>query len=242
MRDGAVLNAENLVIAECASGESTPTLVVDNGTIQGSITVNGGTLKGSGTLGTLTMNGGELVVGNSPGVQTYEGDVVLNDVEVTFSLADFDAAATEDAQGWDAAAYSVIDMQGNNLTIGDNVTFIFEVGGEALRQLMSPTGEEVSFNLELFRNIDTLTLNDKTIEDLIAASEFIITSDEEGLQDGLYAEYAGQNVTDYVTSDISTTEDGKVVLNVTMTTVPEPTTATLSLLALAALVARHRRR
>ncbi len=242
VKDGAVLKVDDLVIAESASGESAPTLVVDNGTIQGSITVNGGTVKGSGTLGSLTMNGGELVVGNAPGVQTYEGDVVLNEVEVTFSLADFDAAATEDAQGWDSAAYSVIDMQGHNLTIGEDVTFTFEIGGEALRQLMSPTGEEVSFNLELFRNVDTLTLNDKTIADLIANSEFVVTSDEEGLLDGRYAAYAGQNITEHVTSAFYTDEDGKVVLNVTMTTVPEPTTATLSLLALAALAARRRRK
>ncbi len=60
------MKADNLVIAESASGESTPTLVVDNGTVSGSITVENGTVKGSGTLGALTMNGGELVVGNSP--------------------------------------------------------------------------------------------------------------------------------------------------------------------------------
>ncbi len=242
VRDGAVLKADNLVIAESASGESTPTLVVDNGTIQGSITVNGGTVKGSGTLGALTMNGGDLVVGDSPSVQTYNGDVVLNEVAVTFCLADFDDAASAETQGWDSSAYSVIDMNGHNLTIGEDVTFTFEIGGEALSQLMSPSGEPISFSLELFRNIDTLTLNDETIAELIAASEFIITSDEEGLQDGLYAKYAGRNITEYVTSDISTTEDGKVVLNVSMTTVPEPTTATLSLLALAALAARRRRR
>ncbi|MBR3925875.1 MAG: PEP-CTERM sorting domain-containing protein [Akkermansia sp.] len=242
VRDGAVLKADNLVIAESASGESTPTLVVDNGTIQGSITVNGGTVKGSGTLGALTMNGGDLVVGDSPSVQTYNGDVVLNEVAVTFCLADFDDAASAETQGWDSSAYSVIDMNGHNLTIGEDVTFTFEIGGEALSQLMSPSGEPIRFSLELFHNIDTLTLNDETIAELIAASEFIITSDEEGLQDGLYAKYAGRNITEYVTSDISTTEDGKVVLNVSMTTVPEPTTATLSLLALAALAARRRRR
>ncbi len=167
---------------------------------------------------------------------------MLNDVEVTFSLADFDKAASAENYGWESGAYSVIDMDGYNLTIGENVTFTFEIGGEALSQLMSPSSEPINFSLELFRNIDTLTLNDESIEELIASSEFIITSDEDGLLDDRYAAYAGQNITEYVTSDISTTEDGKVVLNVTMTTVPEPTTATLSLLALAALVARRRRR
>ena len=138
---------------------------------------------------------------------------------------------------------SVIDMNGHNLTIGDGVSFVFEVGGQALAQLIDPNSEEsYSFELELFRNVDTLTLDNKTIEELIADSEFVITSDEEGLLDGRYDGWAGMNITEHITSALYTEEDGTVVLNVTMTAVPEPTTATLSLLALAALAARRRRR
>ena len=265
VKEGAVLKADNLVVAESASGESSPTLVVDNATVTTNklsfgagttlesnngtisstegITVNGGTVKGSGTFCALTMNGGELIVGNSPGVQTYEGDVELNDTVVTFSLSDLTTPATEELMGWEAKAYSVIDMNGHNLTIGDGVSFVFEVGGQALAQLIDPNSEEsFSFELELFRNVDTLTLDNKTIEELIADSEFVITSDEEGLLDGRYDGWAGMNITEHITSALYTEEDGTVVLNVTMTAVPEPTTATLSLLALAGLAMRRRRK
>jgi len=60
------------------------TVVVDNGALQvdgsftdGSFTVNGGLLKGTGTVSTVTMNGGTLKPGDGPGVFHIQGDLTI---------------------------------------------------------------------------------------------------------------------------------------------------------------------
>ncbi len=246
VRNNATLTVDNATYStssmEVGSGAA---LINNNGTISSTVAIvlNDGSIQGSGTFSAMTMEHGKLVVGNSPGLQVYTGNVELKEGDVIFSLSNFNQSATAETQGWDSAAYSVIDMNGHNLTISKDVSFTIEIGGEALDLLMAPsTGETVSFSLELFRNVDSLTLNGIEIADLIANTEFVITSDEEGLLDGRYASFAGLNITENITSAFYTEEYGKVVLNVTIGSVPEPSTATLSLLALAALAARRRRK
>jgi hypothetical protein len=54
------------------------TFRVDGSMSDGSFTVNGGALSGTGTVSTVTMNGGTLSPGTGPGVLHVQGDLVVN--------------------------------------------------------------------------------------------------------------------------------------------------------------------
>ena len=241
---GATMTGESLSVSgENATLHNDGSIAMSEG-----ITVEGGTVKGSGTFSGLTMNGGSLVVGNSPGLQTYTDDVDLTDGTVTFSLADAGTAATADTHGWGAAAYSTIDMGGNTLTLGGDVSFVLEIGGSALETLVATADASLSFCLSLIQNIDSqsLTLSDAVLAELLGNTSIIITSDAEGLFDGAQ-HLAGRDITSMLSNAGYSYEGNTLVFSATVKndgslTVPEPTTATLSLLALAALAARRRRK
>ena len=57
---------------------NTGTLTVNGSIANSAITVNAGTLAGSGTLGNTTINGGTLSPGNSIGTITVNGNLVLS--------------------------------------------------------------------------------------------------------------------------------------------------------------------
>lgn len=217
---------------------------------QGSIskvTMEGGKVSGSGSFAGLKMLGGELVVGNSPGLQTYTEAVDISNGTVTFSLANADTAATNEIHGWSAEAYSTIDMRGNALTLGGDVRFVLEIGGSALATLVAAEGTTLTFNLNLIQNIatDSLTLNQETLTNLLNNTSIIITHDAAGLTENTIA-LAGKDITAML-SDASYAYIGNsLTFSGTLTydsnrIIPEPTTVTLSLLALTALAARRRK-
>lgn len=247
------VDGQHAVVTNNGTMEFTEEVKVKNGHLdnQGSIskvTLEGGKVSGSGIFAGLEMLGGELVVGNSPGLQTYTDDVELTEGEVTFSLADTETAATADTHGWGAAAYSTIDMGENALTLGENVNFVLEIGGAALESLVAADGASLTFSLSLIQNIgaESLTLDSNALAALLGNTIIMITSDAEGLSAGtLYL--AGRDITALLSDGSYGYEGNTLVFKGTVTndgslTVPEPTTATLSLLALAVLVGRRRRR
>lgn len=78
-------------------------------------------------------------------------------------------------------------------------------------------------------------------------SQFIITGEVEGLPVAYGEELAGTNVGQYVTDVEYIVDSGNLVVSCVVAingniSIPEPTTATLSLLALTLLVSRRRRR
>lgn len=268
VKEGAVLKAGELVVAESASGESTPTVSVENATLttekltivnggtlvnnNGTITtttepinVTNGTVMGSGRFSALTMDGGDLIVGNSPGRQIFDGDVVLNNVDVIFSISDFTSPATAETHSWASGVYSVLDLNGHNLVLGDDVNIVIELGGLALEQVLSH--QSINFEMDIFQNIDELTIQDKTFADLLNQTTFVVTTDEDALVDSPYVDMAGVDVSDMITTTFYSESEGETQHNVSLKVniagaVPEPTTATLSLLALAGLAARRRRK
>ena len=246
---GATMTGESLTVSgENATLHNDGSIAMSEG-----ITVEGGTVKGSGSFSALTLDGGELVVGNSPGLQTYTGDLDLNEGVVTFSLADAGTAATADTHGWGAAAYSTIDMGGNALTLSEDVNFVLEIGGAALENLVAQTGNTLIIDMVMIQNIGNLTTDEKTLASIFENLTVVITSDIEGLSADTQF-LAGKDITDLLTLDVygAVSGDGadgntNVVLTATLTnngsvTIPEPTTATLSLLALVGLAARRRRK
>lgn len=204
----------------------------NNGVIDARTTVDG-TLKGSGIMSATTItSSGALIVGNSPGLQTFTGDLRLEAGSVTtFSVASLQTAATAENHGWDSGTYSQITLSNSACLYADEAAcFVIAFGGEELMQLtVGETG--LSFALTLVyggvaaENIDT--------EALLAHTTFTITDEEGGRPELPFI----INVCDAVYA----VEGSNLVLHGQLSVTPEPATATLSLLALAALAARRRR-
>ncbi len=250
--DKLYVNGKHAVVTNDGSMEFTEEVRVKDGRLNNNgsisrVTLEGGKVTGSGSFAGLQMFGGELVVGNSPGLQTYTDDVALTEGMVTFSLADAGTAATADTHGWSAAAYSTIDMSGNALTIGADIHFVLEIGGAALEALTATSDGTLTFSLNLIQNIasESLTLNSEALAELLSNTSIIITSDAEGLTSSTLF-LTGRDITSMLSDAGYYYEGNTLVFKGSITndgslTIPEPTTATLSLFTLAALAARRRR-
>ncbi|MBQ2380195.1 MAG: hypothetical protein II295_07370 [Akkermansia sp.] len=242
---GATMTGESLSVSgENATLHNDGSIAMSEG-----ITVDGGTVKGSGTFSGLSMNGGSLVVGNSPGLQTYQGALELKATDVVFSVAGYEQAADATTYGWNVGVYSTIDMGGNSLTLTGETTLTIAFGADALGTLVnSTTAEPLSFSLTLFQNVGNVGFFDESMLALmLEQTRFIVTSEVEGLP-AWAAELKGADVSEYVVSDSSyyTVSGTNVVfvgsIAVNGNLIPEPATATLSLLALTLLAARRRRK
>lgn len=200
----------------------------------------GGTLKGSGTFGATQVEG-SLIVGNSPGLQTYTDDLVFgNSATITFSVAGT-TAATEGNSGWESGTYSQIFMKdGAAVTLSPAASLVIAFGGSELCSSVEPLGTlDQAFVLELIRGgvdfsdtlLDTLNTMDTT--------SFILSA-EEGAIPMMTEGYNLWSLS--VTDAVYSVQGDSLVLSGTvhLTRTPEPATATLSLLALAALAARRR--
>ena len=111
----------------------------------------------------------------------------------------------------------------------------------------STTAEPLTFSLTLVQDIGNVAyFTDEMQAGLVGQTQFIITTEMEGLN-GLNRELAGLSLNDYGSQVSYALNGNHLVLTVTVATnglliIPEPTTATLSLLAPAALAARRRRK
>ena len=211
-------------------------LFTNDGTITSALTINGGEVSGSGTFSNLILNSGKLVVGNSPGLQTYTGDLELYGGEVIFSVAGFDKPASAADCSWDDSVYSYIDMSGASFLFNDNAEITLSVGGEALQLFENAHSVTDTIELVLMQNVgNASTLNLALLADI---TQLVVTSESAGYSDSSFS--IGSSLTDYYQSIDYKIDGNNVVLSVRL--VPEPTTATLSLLALAGLATRRRRR
>lgn len=189
--------------------------------------VYGGTLQGCGTMSTtIIQQEGKLIVGNSPGRQTYTGKLTVEG-SVEFSVDDllYGVPATAETAGWGNKSYSTIDMGGNQLFLNGCVTLT--LGKVAMGQL----NDSGHFELVLVQNIGNA---DAYTESLLASL----------LEKTNFADINGELVS-MNTPLLTGTHYEKRGNNLVLTngpTTPEPATATLSLLALAALASRRRRK
>ena len=212
-------------------------LFTNDGTITSALTINGGEVSGSGTFSNLILNSGKLVVGNSPGLQTYTGDLELFGGEVVFSVAGFDEPASADVDcSWDESVYSSIDMSGASFLFNENAGITLSIGGEALKLFENAHSVTDTIELVLMQNVgNAITLDLALLADI---TQLVVTSESAGYSDSSFS--AGSSLAGYYQSIDYKINGNNVVLSVRL--VPEPTTATLRLMALAGLAARRRRR
>ncbi len=177
------------------------------------------------------LNLDELVVASQKTVSAYTGTEAdaAAEANVTVSKrAEFGAGAVLNAN-LTLAAGATLEVGVGGLNMGSTLTLNqgLTLGSDTLSRVQ---GLSVGESTTLFRGVDGLKLADTsytsiTTEDSILASPWFtnLTGDQYALT------YTG-------------TDNGSLSITMMSAAVPEPTTATLSLLALAALAARRRRK
>lgn len=224
------------------------TLLCENGTL-GEVTLSsGGTLHGSGKYKNVTVNGGTLSVGNSPGQQKFtdHGVLTLSQATLEFYVAGWRYASSLDDTGWSSGTYSNIDMSGaNKLDVQSIDSIIFYVGGDALKALSTRN----TLTLDIVDGINSYNFLLNMLEDMAANTKFIVA---EGAPNDTNWQ-AGQDITQYINFEYRFNDNSWMYMpnsislvgsftGATPPAVPEPATSTLSLLALAGLCARRRRK
>ncbi|MBQ3525317.1 MAG: hypothetical protein IJA63_03495 [Akkermansia sp.] len=215
-------------------------VVTNDGVLSGS--VNGaGTVQGSGEIGTISL--GELstfVVGEPITGLEVSGDFTMGAGSTTvFNVAGMEtAAAAGSSDTWSSCSYANIIMQTEDgvVTIADDACVSIVFGGDTIfdASLANPDNDnriEWVFSLTL---ISSGVSGEVDLEKLLSNTDFSITTDAVGIPS------IGGTVS-VSNASYSVTEQGALVLSGTLT-IPEPSTATLSLFALAALAMRRRRR
>ena len=219
----------------------------NNGVMSLATTMTGGVLKGSGTFAGVTVdNGGTLIVGNSPGRQTYTGDLSVNLGDIVFGVSGWDTAADEDNVGWSSGTYSNVVMNGNSLTLGGGSEIRFGVGNGALAALLGSDGG-TEFSMTIATGIGNGGYFDSDLLRQLADQTIFYVTDEAGAN---ITNDAGLNAGDSLNTRITDLKYNLVdntALCVSgvywrdVPPVPEPGTATLGMLALCALASRRRR-
>ena len=198
----------------------------------------GATLKGSGTFAGVTVDGGTLIVGNSPGRQTYTGDLAVNLGDIVFSVDGWDTAADATTAGWGNGVYSNINMGNNAFTVGNDGNIIIALSDEASQALTMGTGE---LDLTLISNMGN-TLSEDDLQGLMLRTSFMLSGEQKDALDtplALNLSKAAYLMRDnaLVLTSLAGTDNP-----VPPAPVPEPATGTLGLLALAALAGCRRRK
>ena len=219
-------------------------------TISGAVSLTvsgGGVLKGSGTFASVTVDdGGTLIVGNSPGRQTYTGDLSVNLGEIVFGVSGWETAADEDNVGWGSGTYSNVAMTNGSLTLGEGCQISFGVADGALAALLSGNGG--SFSMTIATGIGNGDYFGSDLLRQLADQTIFYVADEAG---AAIANNAGLNAGDTLNTRISDLRYELVDNTQLCITgvfwreaplVPEPMTGTMTLLALASLAARRRKR
>ena len=217
----------------------------------------GGVLTGSGNFGQVVLKeGSTLKVGNGPGVQVYQDSLSVYAANLVFTIDDaysWKHWAKVGEEGWNSSRYSTIEMNGNALTL-KNPEFTMALGSDILERAARTDDLDnvlgmniyITMDLRLIAGLNSMSDPYKVYEgyeDFYKNTHFMLSEDDaELVAKGLEATFTPVNMSFYVNGQELYMQTG---LNVTLAkapAVPEPTTSTLSLLALASLCARRRRK
>lgn len=209
------------------SGKGT---LVNDGTVIGKTRVNGtGELHGSGTFGTTTVTGGgKVFVGDdAPVTQTYTGNLTLAESSTSFSVTDLTLPSAEAQSEWISASHSLIKMEEDaRFAITDDAKFLIDFCGDVLPS-KAPTVDLGDFSI--------LLVEGGVGSDVAALCGTL-------LNNSVFTFHLPDSAADAWTANIKGAH--YLVANnnlyLVANSIPEPATATLSLLALAGLCARRR--
>lgn len=212
----------------------------------------GGVLTGSGNFGQVVLKeGSTLKVGNGPDLQVFQNTLDVYSANLVFSIDDamsWKDSATADHNGWGSYTYSTVAMSNKPLNMYDpEFTFVLgenilkRIAGQDLQTMVGQTFSTSStqkMDMILFSNIQNY--GDYPILLDGYTTNFVLSEDL--LAQGYTADIIMRDMQYYMDGNDMCLKTG---LNVTLAkapAVPEPTTSTLSLLALASLCARRRRK
>ena len=247
---GATLTVSNATYnTRSMEVKSQGTLVNDNGTISSTnaIVVNGGIVQGSGTFSAITLNSGKLLVSNSSGQMNFTGDLVLGDGEIRFSVDGFEAVAPD---YWENSVCSSVNMGGQKFIFDSDSVLSVGFSGNT-QDVLAAAGETgtLTFSLTLVQNVGNVSFfTEEVLAAMLKNTQLRLTPDT---SDSRAISMNGEDITRYAHNLKYSIETGNssgtcnIVLSGSfgrVDVVPEPTTATLSLLALAGLALRRRRK
>lgn len=177
------------------------------------------------------LNLDELVVASGKTVSAYTGTEATAAAEANVTVnkrAEFGAGAVLNAN-LTLAAGATLEVGVGGLNMGSTLTLNqgLTLGADTLSRVQ---GLSVGESATLFRGVDGLTLGN--------TSYTSITTEDSMLASPWFTNLTGDQ---YVLT-YTGTDNGSLSITMMSAAVPEPTTATLSLLALAALAARRRRK
>jgi len=214
---GTLIVASGASISSSATTVSTGAQLKVNGTA-GAVNVNG-TLSGSGTVGALTLNsGGTLAVGNSPGQLSAASAIWNGGSTFQFEITDAMGLA---GTSWDLfAASGLLDLTTISAANKMNLT--------VLSTALQNYDVDTSYTW-MFAKASSLNGTESWISDLDVTDRFVIDS----------AGFNG-NTQPGRGFKVSTGTDGGFA-TLSLQAVPEPSSASLLVLGLAAVLARSRR-
>ena len=245
VKEGAVLKAGTLVVTESVSGESIPTLEVNNATLTANkITLEADTIltNTKGTINGIDDNSLlEIVGGKVENSGTISMNIAMESGELTATDGSAFAGIT--------ATMGVINIEGN-VTIKGGL----ELGKATMVSLYTNTSTEGLLIVNLLdatsginiENVDMLAVGDNVVFN-VAVDSFDDLNSNNVLT--IFSTENEEHID--ITQTITVTDKNNNIMAVTYTdngdgsvtlSIPEPTTATLSLLALAGLAARRRRK
>lgn len=210
----------------------------------------GGVLTGSGNFGQVVLKeGSTLKVGNGPELQVFQNTLDVYSANLVFSIDDamsWQKSATADDNGWGSKTYSTVAMSNKPLNMYDP-EFTFVLGENILKRI---AGQDLQTMVgQTFSTSSTQKLDMILFSNIQNYGDYPILLDGYTTNFVLSEDLLAQGYTaDIIMRDMQYYMDGKAMclktgLNVTLAkapAVPEPTTSTLSLLALASLCARRR--
>ncbi len=219
-----------------------------NGTLA-EITLTGSKLQGGGKFNKVTVNDSTLAVGNAPDYQQYSGgSLTLSQATLEFYIDGFTKEASKwNGIGWGSGTYSNLDMSGGSIYVMNTESIDemnFYLGGSALEALL----QDGSFTLGLITGIQNSYFM-PDYEDLVANTHFYVSDAAEAIAGTSWL--GGEDLTNHFSVKyeyVQSYDWGPWQVNMVGTytgvtpPIPEPSTSTLSLLTLASLCARRRRK
>lgn len=252
VENGAKLTNTGTGILDNDITVDTGSIVRNDGAIKGKITVNSGaSLQGEGQFegAVEVLQGGTLIVGNSPGNPVYT-DLTLNAGSTTVFTIDADATGGATYGGILGTNYSSMTVT-DSFTMG-SMTITLDLTSDFLTQVSDAMTAGNTSWIENYATLDLIVFSASDLSQIIIGGYDLANMNQSKLDliNGSLAtlittkfDFHNDPKFDYATVVYSLVDKtgGNYALQAQLS-IPEPSTATLGLVALAGLLLRRRRK